>query len=270
MIDSSDVVIHVLDARNPLGTLCTRVEAFLEKEAKHKHLIYLLNKCDLIPPKVTEAWVKHLSQRHPCLAFHASLQNPFGKGSLITLLRQFAKLHPERKQISVGFVGYPNTGKSSIINALRKKKVCTVAPIPGQTKVWQYVTLMKRIYLIDCPGIVPSDHDDTEQELVLKGAIRVENIAYPEDSIPLVLERVKPEYLLKVYGVSQWTDHVDFMGQVAKKSGKLLKGGEADVPTVAKMILNDWMRGELPYFTPLPSTNTTVPLATVKDEFKTE
>jgi len=50
--------------------------------------------------------------------------------------------------------GYPNTGKSSIINSLKSKKVCSVAPIPGETKVWQYVTLMKRVFLIDCPGVV--------------------------------------------------------------------------------------------------------------------
>ena len=50
-------------------------------------------------------------------------------------------------------VGYPNVGKSSIINTLRKKKVCVVAPIAGETKVWQYITLMKRIYMIDCPGV---------------------------------------------------------------------------------------------------------------------
>jgi nuclear GTP-binding protein len=135
VIDSSDVVVHVLDARDPLGTRCPRVEAFIEKEAKHKHLLFLLNKCDLIPPSITSKWVQLLSKERPTLAFHASINNSFGKGSLIHLLRQYSKLHPERKQISVGFIGYPNTGKSSIINTLRKKKVCTVAPIPGQTKV---------------------------------------------------------------------------------------------------------------------------------------
>jgi nuclear GTP-binding protein len=81
------------------------------------------------------SWVRSLSKEYPTLAFHASLTNPFGKGSLIALLRQFSALHTNRKQISVGFIGYPNTGKSSIINALRKKKVCNVAPIPGETKV---------------------------------------------------------------------------------------------------------------------------------------
>ena len=53
MIDSSDVLVEVLDARDPIGTRCPHAEAFLKKEAKHKHLVFLLNKCDLVPTKVT-------------------------------------------------------------------------------------------------------------------------------------------------------------------------------------------------------------------------
>ena len=51
-------------------------------------------------------------------------------------------------------VGYPNVGKSSVINTLISKKSCKVAPVPGETKIWQYISLMKRIFLIDCPGVV--------------------------------------------------------------------------------------------------------------------
>ena len=86
-------------------------------------------------PNEQARWVKHLSLSAPTIAFHASINNSFGKGSLIQLLRQFSVLHSDKKQISVGLIGYPNVGKSSIINTLKKKKVCTVAPIPGETKV---------------------------------------------------------------------------------------------------------------------------------------
>ena len=192
-----------------------------------------------------------MSREYPTLAFHASMNNPFGKGALIQLLRQFSKLHADKKQISVGMVGYPNVGKSSLINTLRKKKVCKVAPIPGETKVWQYITLMKKIYLIDCPGIVyPSE--DTEVDIVLKGVVRIENIKEPQDSIPEVLRRVKIGYLKRTYELSVWKDPTDFLSQIARKTGKLLKGGEPDLNTVAKRVLNDWLRGRLPYFT-LPS-----------------
>jgi nuclear GTP-binding protein len=69
-------------------------------------------------------------------------------------------LSQDKRQISVGVVGYPNTGKSSLINTLAAKKCCRAAPVPGETKVWQYVALMKRIFLIDCPGVVYDVGDD--------------------------------------------------------------------------------------------------------------
>merc|ERR550519_2700872 len=251
VIDSSDVVINVLDARDPIGTRCPPIEGYMKKEKPHKHLIFVLNKVDLVPTWVTQKWVAILSQEYPTIAFHASINHPFGKGCLINLFRQLSTLHQSSKQISVGFIGYPNTGKSSIINALRAKKVCNVAPIAGETKVWQYITLMKKVYLIDCPGVVhPSG--ETDEEKVLKGVVRVELVAAPEDYVPAVLDRVKKKYLERTYKVADWTCPTDFLEKLAKKSGKLVKGGEPDLNTVAKMVLNDWQRGKLPFFVPPP------------------
>lgn len=247
VIDSSDVLLQVLDARDPLGTRSKYIEEFLRKEKPHKHLFFILNKVDLVPTWVTQRWVAILSSEYPTIAFHASLTHPFGKGALINLLRQIGKLHMDKKQISVGFIGYPNTGKSSIINALRSKKVCNVAPIAGETKVWQYITLMKRIFLIDCPGVVyPSAETDTEK--VLKGVVRVELVTSPEDYVETVLQRVRKEYIRKTYKVMEWESSQDFLEQMAKKCGRLLKGGDPDITAVSKMVLNDWQRGKLPFY----------------------
>lgn len=247
VIDSSDVLLQVLDARDPMGTRSPYVEKFLRDEKPHKHLIFILNKVDLVPNWVTQRWVAILSAEYPTVAFHASLTHPFGKGSLINLLRQFAKLHIDKKQISVGFIGYPNVGKSSVINTLRSKKVCKVAPIAGETKVWQYITLMKRIYLIDCPGIVyPSAETDTEK--VLKGVVRVELVQNPDDYIEEVIKRVRKEYLVKTYKVDGWDTATEFLEKLAARTGKLLKKGEPDVNQVARMVLNDWQRGKLPFY----------------------
>lgn len=189
------------------------------------------------------------------MAFHASINNSFGKGSLIQLLRQFSSLHSDRKQISVGFIGYPNTGKSSIINTLRKKKVCNVAPIPGETKVWQYITLMKRIYLIDCPGVVPPNQNDTPEDILLRGVVRIENVDNPEQYIPAVLKRVQPKHLERTYGVKGGAeDPIEFLSVLARKGGRLLRGGEPDLDGVAKMVINDFLRGKVPWFTPPPYT----------------
>ncbi|KAK9820832.1 hypothetical protein WJX81_000578 [Elliptochloris bilobata] len=248
VVDSSDVVIQVLDARDPLGTRCRYLEHHLRKNARHKHVLLLLNKCDLVPAWVTKRWLKHLSAEFPTLAFHASITNPFGKGSLLGLLRQLARLRSDKKYISVGFVGYPNVGKSSVINTLRTKKVCKVAPVPGETKVWQYITLMKRIFLIDCPGVVYSKAGDSETQSVLKGVVRVENLEDATETIAAVLERVKPEYLRRAYKLAAWVDATDFLTQLARASGKLGRGGEPDLNTAAKMVLHDWQRGKIPFF----------------------
>ncbi|EHB17132.1 Nucleolar GTP-binding protein 2 [Heterocephalus glaber] len=255
VIDSSDVVVQVLDARDPMGTRSPHIEAYLKKEKPWKHLIFVLNKCDLVPTWATKRWVAVLSQEYPTLAFHASLTNPFGKGAFIQLLRQFGKLHTDKKQISVGFIGYPNVGKSSVINTLRSKKVCNVAPIAGETKVWQYITLMRRIFLIDCPGVVyPSE--DSETDIVLKGVVQVEKIKSPEDHIGAVLERAKPEYISKTYKIDSWENAEDFLEKLAFRTGKLLKGGEPDLQTVGKMVLNDWQRGRIPFFVKPPNAAT--------------
>lgn len=75
---------------------------------------------------MTKRWLHALSREYPTLAFHASITNPFGKGSLLSLLRQLARLRTDKQYISVGLVGYPNVGKSSVINTLRSKKVRAV------------------------------------------------------------------------------------------------------------------------------------------------
>ena len=166
----------------------------------------------------------------------------------MTLLRQFDRFHHDKKTISVGFIGYPNVGKSSIINSLKEKKVCRAAPIPGETKVWQYVHMTKRIYLIDCPGVVYNLDGEDEVETVLKGVVRTERIKDPDIFIPAILERVEKKVMKSLYKIEDWEDTEDFLLKVAQRKGKLLKGGEPDIKSVSKLIITDWQRGEIPYF----------------------
>ncbi|KZT42613.1 NGP1NT-domain-containing protein [Sistotremastrum suecicum HHB10207 ss-3] len=314
VIDSSDVILHILDARDPLGTICTSVLEYIKKEKSHKQVVLIINKCDLVPNWVTDpmalpravhhgvllrpwkidpvdmsptsaprhedlgimeagfrtccksrpdSWrkparyIQHLTPQYPTIAFHASPNHSFGKGSLIQLLRQFSQLHSDKKQISVGFIGYPNVGKSSVINTLKSGKVCRVAPIPGETKVWQYITLTRRIYLIDCPGIVPTSAHDSNTSTVLKGVLRVEALPVPSEHIAPLLERVKPLYISRTYGIPLPEDGSPYradqlLDQLARMKGRLLKGGEPDLEGVSKIILSDWVRGRIPFFVPPP------------------
>ena len=110
---------------------------------------------------------------------------------------------------------------------------------------------MKRIYLIDCPGIVPRQRGDTSEDLLLRGVVRgeylylivywpllctfshiihiVENVSNPEQYIPGLFRKVKPHHLARTYEVSGYKSHVEFLELLARKSGRLLKGGEPDV-----------------------------------------
>lgn len=110
VLDCSDVVLHVIDARNVPGTRCTMIERHIRDNASHKHLVFVLNKIDLVPNWVAKRWMGELSKVRPTIAFHASMTHAFGKGALISLLRQFGTLHQDKKEISVGVVGYPNVG----------------------------------------------------------------------------------------------------------------------------------------------------------------
>jgi len=111
---------------------------------------------------------------------------------------------------------------------------------------------MRRIYLIDCPGIVPPSLTDTATDILLRGVVRVENVENPEQYISAVLQRCKHQHIERTYEIQGWKDSTTFLEQLARKGGRLLKGGEADLDGVAKMVLNDFIRGKLPWFTPVP------------------
>jgi len=257
VIDCSDVILHVIDARDVPGTHCTMIEEHITKNAKHKHLIYVINKIDLVPNWVAKRWVGDYAAKRPTIAFHSSLTHAFGKAALINLLRQFGQLMKERKQISVGVVGYPNVGKSSVINTLIGKKSCNVAPIPGETKIWQYIKVFKNIFLIDCPGVVVDTAGDTEVQSVLKGVVRAERLEHPEEFIEDILAKVQREHVAAQYdipvdGEGTWTDANDFLEKVARRYGYLLKGGEPNIRTSAVSVINDYQRGKLPHFVKPP------------------
>lgn len=147
-------------------------------------------------------------------------------------------MHKDKKNISVGLVGYPNVGKSSVINALMKKTCCRVAPIPGETKVWQYITLTKRIYLIDCPGIVHDEHQ-SDTEKVLKSVVRAEKIPDPAQYIQAILDKIEPKNIYDTYGIAEWTDSYDFLKKLSQRTGKLLRGGEPDYNNMSRQIIVD-------------------------------
>ena len=97
-------------------------------------------------------------------------------------------------------------------------------------KVWQYITLTRKIYLIDCPGVVPASAHDTQTAKVLKGVVRVEALSTPSEHIPTLLSRVKPIYLARTYNLQvpeseERFDPDEVLDKLTRVKGRLLKGG---------------------------------------------
>ena len=192
VISKSDVIIQVLDARDPEGTRSRKIE----KEAVQVHgkkLVLVLNKIDLVPKENVEAWLAHLRRSFPTLPFKSSTQSqrnnlsssgnsshtPTGASStspapLLTLLKNYSRAG----SLTVGVIGFPNVGKSSLINTLKRSKACGVAPTPGYTKEVQLISLDGHLKILDCPGVV-YEGGDQGPEQVLRNCTAVEQVDDP-------------------------------------------------------------------------------------------
>lgn len=110
---------------------------------------------------------------------------------LFKILKKHARLvkSEDKPNITVGVVGFPNVGKSSIINALRKSRATAVSQQPGTTKVMQEISLDKSIIALDCPGVIPTAQEETNG-LVLRQAIKVEELVDAIGPVEALLAKV--------------------------------------------------------------------------------
>ena len=207
---------------------------------------------DLVPRDTVEAWLKYLRNEFPTVAFKASTQTQrsnlgqsqvsaalatdellsgsesVGADNLIKLLKNYCRNVNIKTSITVGVVGFPNVGKSSVINSLKRSKVCGVGATPGVTKVAQTIHLDKNIKLLDCPGIVFSQSSSSDRKesasVLLRNCVKVELLEDPVSPVEVILERCSKEVISQVYGVtSDFNNTNEFLVLYARHRGKLLK-----------------------------------------------
>jgi len=271
VIEQCDVVIEVLDARDPLACRCHSIEQKIismksNVTSGNKKLILLLNKIDLVPSDVLKEWIRILRREFPVIAFKCNTQNQksnlsqskanFKKGittsqsvgsdALLQLLKNYSRSLNLKTNLSIGFVGYPNTGKSSVINSLKRSRAVGTSSTPGFTRDIQEVRLDSHIKLIDSPGVLLNENDNSVG-LVLKNAVRVDQVD-GQIAVNSVLERCDSNVLMQVYQIAEFSNTEEFLFLVAKKSGKLKKGGVPDLEQAARLVLQDWNGGKIPFY----------------------
>ena len=220
-----NVVVEVLDARFPNETKNKLLEKIVRR--KGKKLIMVINKIDLIPKKFLYKELSYFKDAIP-----VSSRERKGKKKLLDKIKQSSL-----GEIRVGVVGYPNVGKSSLINYLKGKKSTKVSPIPGFTKGIQWIRI-GRIMLYDTPGVLPPQ---TQKRMILLGAV---DPSIFEDPIPAAhviiskIKEVKPNYFKE-----KTTEEI--LESIAKKYNFKKKGNQLDIKRAARKLLDDWIKGKI-------------------------
>ncbi|KAJ1937388.1 nuclear GTP-binding protein nug1, partial [Kickxella alabastrina] len=253
VVQHADVILEVLDARDPLGTRAPQIERMIQDAGANKRIILILNKIDLVPRSVVEKWLTYLRHEFPTLAFKASTQEQrrnlgqavsntkkaltlstsecVGAESLIQLLKNYSRNQKIKTSITVGIIGFPNVGKSSLINSLKRSRVCGVGSTPGFTKFVQEIQLDSKLKLMDCPGIVFNSPVKSSQkmdktaiaEMMLRNCIKVELLDDPIAPVDLIVQRCKPQALQAMYNVPAFLDTRDFLVRLARQRGMLMR-----------------------------------------------
>lgn len=295
VIEAADVVLEVLDARDPMGSRCKEVEeAVMSGSKAGKRLVLVLNKADLVPRENLLAWMKYLRNEYPTIPFKASTQQSgrlgqakinmkdvestiktskcVGADILLSLLGNYCRNKDIKTAIKVGVVGMPNVGKSSLINSLKRVRACTVGATPGVTKSMQEVQLDKKVTLLDCPGLVMAGGNKTDASVALRNAIKVESLVDPVTPVIAILARVPRQHLMLKYQLSNFNDAAEFLALMAVRMGKLLRSGVPDRNIAARKILMDWNTGKIKYFTHPPEQNSSEAYlgAEIVQQFATE
>ncbi|XP_015941911.1 guanine nucleotide-binding protein-like NSN1 [Arachis duranensis] len=294
VVEASDVILEVLDARDPLGTRCTNMEKMVMSAGPDKRLVLLLNKIDLVPREAVEKWLKYLREELPTVAFKCSTQEQrsklgwksskaakpsnilqtsdcLGADTLIKVLKNYTRSHEIKKTITVGVIGLPNVGKSSLINSLKRAHVVNVGATPGLTRSMQEVQLDKNIKLLDCPGVVMLKSLENDASVALRNCKRIEKLDDPISPVKEILNCCPARLMVTLYKIPSFDSVDDFLQKVAAVRGKLKKGGVADVEAAARIILRDWNEGKIPYYTMPPVRDEgEVSEATIVSEFAKE
>lgn len=233
VIGKSDILLEVLDARFIEETRNKELEDKIT--ASGKKLVFVLNKCELAEKSLLEKWKKQLNPA----VFISSIK----RYGITMLLHEIQKNAPKKEKVIVGVVGYPNTGKSSVINALKGKSSAPVSPQSGFTKAMQLIKITDKIYLLDTPGVY-SYMEKGIQKHAMRASVDFTKIKDPEIAAAFIIEGNK-DAISSHYLVKKKADAESMLEEIALKLNRLKKGGIPDAKAAAQALLKDWQRGKI-------------------------
>lgn len=322
VIERSDVVVQIVDARNPELFRCTDLEMYVKEVSPLKQNLILINKADYLTEEQRKEWAGYLSGDHmnnTKLAFFSAIQEDeedeeiddekenefkfneessesddeedednfssssywsapvndvseadfaafqeeevenikftdpteiFTSSRLMDYFRSLKRT--ESEILTVGFIGYPNVGKSSTINKILKSKKVRVSETPGKTKHFQTLVLADDLTLCDCPGLVMPSFASSKADMLLNGILPIDNL---KDHVPpfnLLLTRIPTHVLESTYGlVLPKSPAILTSEQVltayAVLRGFMTPGGCADKSRGARVLLKDYVSGKMLY-----------------------
>lgn len=242
VIKKADVLLEVIDARFPEETRNSEVEKEIIR--LKKPFIIVINKCDLVSKEKLEKTKARLSRIAPTV-FVSSKDR-----SGTTMLRHqiLASACIKGRDILVGTLGYPNVGKSSVINGVTGRHRASTSPISGHTKGVQHVDAGSRIMFMDTPGVIPFDENDE----YVQGLLGIKDATHLKDPIGVALKIIEKmlaenktalEAFYKVTFESQ--EPYSGLELIGKQCNFLQKKGEVDEMRTAIRIINDWQTGLL-------------------------
>jgi len=245
VVDASDIVLEILDARFIEETRNKEIEEYTKK--KQKRLIFVLNKADLAENIKKDL----LMELYPYVFVSAKTRR--GSKDLRNRIKieakKIEKPISDIGKVSIGVVGYPNTGKSSLINMLIGRHSARTAPEAGFTKGLQKLNLTSDIQLIDSPGIIPEkEYSNILTEKISKhakvGGRSYNQIKDPEMVIALIIKEYKG-VLENHYNIQANGNSDILFEELGKRNGFLKKGGLVDENRTARFILREWQEGKI-------------------------
>lgn len=248
-MEKTDLVIEVLDARLPQASSNPMIDQL--RRFRQRPCLKILNKADLADPAATKAWLDHYNAQKDVHAVALSCKKPADVAKVPGLAQKIA---PHRgtalKPLRMMIMGIPNVGKSTLMNALLKKRVAAVGDEPAVTKTQQRLYLGNNMVLIDTPGMLWPKIEHPSDGLMLAASHAVGSNALIEEEVATFLadqlllhypQLVSARYGFKTDGI----DGVSVIEGIAQRRGFRLKGGDADFEKAAHTLLQDYRSGAL-------------------------